>query len=328
MGGKLQFLPPAKRFMLMQQQNDNDNGSVSLSRLPAKKRKFTPEIPPPFTNNTVTTICLPAKKRVWAFHPFDLNEEYNPVSFDDDETKEEKLLDESSISQGDFTHQQAVTTNDDGDEDDKGDEEEDDDDDGIICAICNSTDGDPSDPIVLCDGCDLMVHTTCYGHPFTEGIPEGDWFCAQCLASKSSETETPKSFTCCLCPETGGALKSTMNEGKWAHVVCSLFVPEVFFVDPEGREGIDFSKVPKRRWERKCYICKSKKGCAIDCSEPKCPLSFHVTCGLKQELCIEYTEGRKNGGVVAGFCNSHTQLWKKQQQTGKFKIVPREEVDR
>ncbi|XP_009625501.1 uncharacterized protein LOC107775824 [Nicotiana tabacum] len=314
MGGKLQFLPPAKRFMLMQQQEQHiDNASVSFSQLPAKKRKFSPEKTTSFSDSTnVTTLCLPAKKRVWAFHPFDLNVEYNPISSFDDEAKEEKLPKETLISQADITLQQ----------DDNGD---DDNEDGIICAICESTDGDPTDPIVLCDGCDLMVHTTCYGHPFTKGIPEGDWFCAQCLASK---TESPKPITCYLCPETSGALKPTVNEGKWAHVVCALFVPEVFFVDPEGREGIDFSKVPKRRWEQKCYICKSRNGCAIDCSEPKCPLSFHVTCGLKNELCIEYTEGKNKGAVVAGFCRSHTELWKKQQQTGKFKIVPRDEVDR
>lgn len=284
-------------MLMQQQQNHNDdNSSVSSSNLPAKKRKFALETPPPFTNHTtVTTLCLPAKKRVCAFHPFDLNEEYTPLP-----------------------HEALIPQLDDVAEDD----------DGIVCAICNSTDGDPLDPIVLCDGCDLMVHTTCYGHPLIKGVPEGDWFCSQCSASKISDSETPKLlFTCCLCPETGGALKSTVN-GKWAHVVCSLFVPEVFFVDSEGREGIDFSKVPKRRWETKCYICKTKNGCAIDCSEPKCRLSFHVTCGLKHELCIEYNEGRRNGGVVAGFCSSHTELWKKQQQTGKFKIVPREELDR
>ncbi|CAN4104290.1 unnamed protein product [Withania somnifera] len=268
--------------MVMQQQDQkqnhyDDNASVSSSNLPAKKRKFPLEEP---------LHMLPIIKRVWAFHPFDLNEEYTPLPFDD-------------VAE----------------------------DDGIICAICNSTDGDPLDPIVLCDGCDLMVHTTCYGHPLTKGVPEGDWFCSLCLAYKIADLVTPKSFTCCLCPEKGGAMKATIN-GKWAHVVCSLFVPEVYFVDSEGREGIDYSKVPKRRWETKCYICKTKNGCVIDCSEPKCRLSFHVTCGLKDELCIEYTQGRKNGGVVAGFCSSHTELWKKQQQTGKFKIVPREELDR
>ncbi|KAK2987316.1 hypothetical protein RJ640_006404 [Escallonia rubra] len=44
-----------------------------------------------------------------------------------------------------------------------------------------------------------------------------------------------------------------------------------------------------------------------------------------EELCIEYREGRKKGVIVAGFCKSHTDLWDKQQQTGKFKIVARDE---
>lgn len=156
------------------------------------------------------------------------------------------------------------------------------------------------------------------------------------------------------------------NDGQWAHVVCALFVPEVFFEDPEGREGIDCSKVAPRRWEGKCYVCDSGKGCVLDCSELKCHLGFHVTCGLKEDLCLEYKEGKRTGAIVAGFCKDHTELWKKvyiyiyqiymliifsgvlvyelkfilmlinmvspygscflqQQQTGKFKIVAREE---
>lgn len=206
-----------------------------------------------------------------------------------------------------------------GDESIEAEEEEDD---GILCAICQSTDGDPSDPIVFCDGCDLMVHATCYGNPLVNGIPEGDWFCAQCLASKSSPSTKKEKISCCLCPNLEGAMKPTDNN-QWAHVLCALYVPEVFFKDPVGKEGIDFSKVPKRRWEEKCYICKRRSGCVLECSEPKCPLWFHVTCGLNQDLAIEYKEG-KRGAVVAGFCESHTELWKKQQQTGKFKIVARD----
>ncbi|KAE8723467.1 mitogen-activated protein kinase 19-like [Hibiscus syriacus] len=110
---------------------------------------------------------------------------------------------------------------------------------------------------------------------------------------------------------------------KWDHLVCALLVSEVFFGDPEGREMIDCSRVPEKRWKGKCYVCKTRKGCAIECSESKCGLEFHVTCGLNEDLCIEYTEGKK-GAVVAGFCNPHTELWKKQQQTGKFKIVARD----
>lgn len=183
-----------------------------------------------------------------------------------------------------------------------------DDDDGIVCAICQSTDGDPKDPIVFCDGCDLMVHTSCYGNPLVQGIPEGDWFCNQCLAV--TKVENIDSFTCCLCPNKGGALKSTVD-GGWAHVVCALFVPEVFFHDSEGRDGIDCSKVPTRRWDHRCYVCEGRTGCAIDCSEPKCLLSFHITCGFSEDLCIEYREGKGKGAVIAGFCKAHTKLWEK-----------------
>ncbi|XVF79117.1 hypothetical protein PTKIN_Ptkin14bG0193800 [Pterospermum kingtungense] len=201
---------------------------------------------------------------------------------------------------------------------------EDDGEDGILCDICKSTDGDPTDPIVFCDGCDLMVHSTCYGNPLVKEIPEGDWFCNLCLALKSEKTNKDKPSSCCFCPTKGGAMKATNVDGQWAHLVCAVLVPEVFFEDPEGREGIDCSKVPEKRWRGKCYVCKSRSGCVIECSEPKCGLEFHVTCGLNEDLCIEYKEGNR-GAVVAGFCKCHTELWKKQQQTGKFKIVARDD---
>ncbi|CAK9134174.1 unnamed protein product [Ilex paraguariensis] len=321
-------LPPHKRFKLMYQeggkhQEKQDNVTSSLC-LPVKKRKASldPPLLPP--NSTAATYCLPAKKRVWALQPnlipnesispFDLNVEYNPFFYEESETAPQEPKNVPI-----WNKIGEIRVNEHSNEADRVDDEEGDDD-GIVCAICQSTDGDPSDPIVFCDGCDLMVHTTCYGHPLIEGVPEGDWFCTQCLASQSPKS---KDFSCSLCPVAGGALKPT-NDGQWAHIVCALFVPEVFFSDPEGREGIDFTKVHPWRWEQSCYVCDSASGCVLDCSEPKCPLSFHITCGLRENLCIEYTEGRNKGAIVAGFCKSHTDLWKKQQQTGKFKIVARD----
>ena len=158
-----------------------------------------------------------------------------------------------------------------------------------------------------------MVHATCYGNPLIKGVPDGDWFCSPCLASKSDRESKQPSLSCCLCPIKGGALKSTAAKGRdesWAHIVCALLIPEVFFENPDGREGIDCSKIPKRRWEGKCYVCKSRKGCVIDCSEPKCHLAFHVTCGLNEDVCIEYKEGKKET-IVAGFCKRDTELWDK-----------------
>ncbi|KAL1817949.1 hypothetical protein DCAR_0522442 [Daucus carota subsp. sativus] len=334
-------LPPLKRFRLIQQQQE-----LELKSLPAKKRKhFTVSSSPP------PSYSLPAKKRVSAFRPFDLNLDY-PFPEDDElgqiknplEKNQENLDD--PFSEDDILGQiktpleknQENLDNPFSEDDELGqikkplvknqeNQEPSDnvsDDDGIVCAVCQSTDADPSDPIVFCDGCDLMVHTTCYGTPLTNGVPEGDWFCSKCLVSKKDNT---KVISCCLCPETEGAMKRAGDE-NWAHIVCALFVPEVFFQDSEGREGIDTTEVPSRRWGNKCYLCDLVKGCVIDCSEPKCPLAFHVTCGLKQELCIEYREGKSKGAIVAGFCKTHTNLWTKQQQSGKFKIVARDEHKR
>ncbi|KNA18444.1 hypothetical protein SOVF_070800 [Spinacia oleracea] len=339
MDANFNSLPPLKRFRLLQQQEQQQQQLAlskpesvlkpkalpfSPSNLPAKKRKYTrdsffdfdenkenipPSISPP------TPYCLPTKKRIWAIKPelspvkstlpltIDLNLEYDPSvesKVESDVGEEESIRVEIEVEGKD----------------------DDDDDDGILCAVCESTDGDPSDPIVFCDGCELMVHSSCYGNPLVKGIPQGEWFCAQC-SDLNSQLPACK-YKCCLCPATGGAMKPT-SDGQWAHIVCAVLVPEVFFEDPEGRDGIDCSKIPKRRWRDMCYLCKGTNGCAIQCSEIKCPLAFHVSCGLKDDLTIELKEGKNTGGIVAGFCKKHTELWKKQKQTGKFKIVARDE---
>ncbi|XP_073029681.1 uncharacterized protein [Primulina eburnea] len=329
MEGKFHGLPPLKRFRLMQQVVEEEKENIRLNQkienpithscLPAKKRKECRNSPP-FLLDSINNakFCLPAKKRVWAIQPFDLNLEYKS-SFDFDE--QEILPDSQELSPGSINHDVGIEEENVETEANCIHEESD----GIVCAVCESTDGDPKDPIVLCDGCDLMVHTTCYGHPFTNGVPDGEWFCAQCLATRSSQSFSRKpEICCCLCSLSGGALKPTADS-KWAHLVCAIYVPEVFFSDPDGRESIDCSKIPERRWKQECYVCESKKGCVIDCSEPNCKLAFHVTCGLKAELCIEYRQRKNRGAVVAAFCAAHTDLWKKQVQTGKFKIVARDD---
>ncbi|XP_072998919.1 uncharacterized protein [Typha latifolia] len=287
-------LPPSKRFKLRHIQNSPQPLDSHIPKcLPAKKRSDLLHL----HHQSPTSLCLPAKKRVWAPLPI------SPIKTQ--EQHEEKNEEESK---------KVILEVD-------QEEEEDDDDDGVTCAVCRSTDGDPSDPIVFCDGCDLMVHASCYGNPLAKSIPEGDWFCLLCERRRNKK-RTKGNANCCLCPLEGGAVKPTVD-GKWAHVMCSLLVPEVFFRDPEGRDGIDCSHIPTKRWEKDCYICESKKGCVIECSEPKCELGFHVSCGVEQGLCVEYKEG-KGGAIVAGFCGDHTKLWEKQQLTGKFKIVSRE----
>ena len=46
------------------------------------------------------------------------------------------------------------------------------------CQLCHC--GDNEDSLLLCDGCDKGFHTYCF-KPALENIPDGDWFCFECI---------------------------------------------------------------------------------------------------------------------------------------------------
>ncbi|XP_078431725.1 RING/FYVE/PHD zinc finger superfamily protein [Wolffia australiana] len=88
-----------------------------------------------------------------------------------------------------------------------------------------------------------------------------------------------------------------------AHVACALLVPEAFFRDPVGREETDLSRGPARRWKGDCCVCGSaRRGCVADCSEDRCGLSFHASCGLAAGFCVEYRQDKTGGGIVVAYC--------------------------
>ncbi|KAJ5157012.1 uncharacterized protein N7482_008112 [Penicillium canariense] len=76
-------------------------------------------------------------------------------------------------------------------------------------------------------------------------------------------------------------LKRTAGN-NWAHVMCSLWTPEIKFGDAKELEPAEgFGSIPKDRWREVCKICKSSKGACVSCHSTGCNSHFHVGCAFQ-----------------------------------------------
>ena len=144
------------------------------------------------------------------------------------------------------------------------------------CVVCGQDEGYLDNVIIYCDGdgCEIGVHEACYG---ITTIPKGEWYCTPCSINQKPEK-------CELCPARYGAFKPTAN-GRWCHVVCALYIPEVEFENINTMEPIVLDRIDARRVGCVCILCEmsgkdkdtSRSGCCMSCHYPNCPNKFHVT---------------------------------------------------
>ena len=172
-----------------------------------------------------------------------------------------------------------------------------------VCSVCLDGECHVDNAILFCDLCNLAVHQLCYGVPH---IPDGPWVCCRCLHSPSTPVE------CCLCPSRLGAFKMTAD-GRWAHVICASWIPEVGFEDDiflEPVVGID--RIAAARLKLTCYVCQQRgTGACIQCNQMSCYTAFHITCAQQAGLHMSSEVVPEAGEPVkrmAAFCDVHLPI--------------------
>jgi hypothetical protein len=124
-------------------------------------------------------------------------------------------------------------------------------------------------------------------------------------ASLPPPPPSAKTTTCVLCSDMGGAMKPTTVAGKWVHVSCALWVPEVVIHDPVKLTGIDVSGTKTARNEMTCVVCqRSHRGrSCLQCHTKNCRRAFHPRCARNANfrLVISHPDSRDDdddGGVM------------------------------
>ncbi|RCI15741.1 hypothetical protein L249_3231 [Ophiocordyceps polyrhachis-furcata BCC 54312] len=94
---------------------------------------------------------------------------------------------------------------------------------------------------------------------------------------------------CCLCPhDVPGLVMLSTDDGRKAHRMCALYVPETYIDSADGKEIVcNVSGIPKERLDLKCLFCRSKRGASFQCCKKKCARAYHATCAAAAGVFVE-----------------------------------------
>lgn len=157
--------------------------------------------------------------------------------------------------------------------------------------------------LLRCSSCRVCVHAKCYG--VAEAAPAMNWLCKRC----ERNVETAK---CCLCLQRGGALKAT-TDGRWAHVLCTLCFPGVYFSNPASREPIVVDQLGREKVVLdNCFYCSGRPDCGnvfyhgvcLLCAGPRCRRAFHPMCGLVNGVRFSLDH---NGQLAGNCCSTYSR---------------------
>lgn len=184
----------------------------------------------------------------------------------------------------------------------------------VSCGVCGSASSEDDDPIILCDGpsdcCSTAVHADCYG---VAKVPEGPWLCDPCASVDEtaakvsgdrggdvSSSLSPPRRRCALCSHAGGALKLSRC-GKWVHVVCVWWTPELS-TDPETVRPGSLQQLDPDRAGLTCSACHGRGGAAVQCAATACLEACHPFCAMRAGFVLHET-----GGDFELFCRTHSR---------------------
>ncbi|KAI0318770.1 hypothetical protein OF83DRAFT_1163302 [Amylostereum chailletii] len=157
----------------------------------------------------------------------------------------------------------------------------------IRCLACHKN-GPPS-KVLKCQRCSTRMHAD----PSTVE----SWTCDLCENEQLPEASLNTDCVLCPRPKRDKKTNSTKDKDKdrapladsylrvckptegqsWAHVVCSVFMPEVTFSDASRLRLVEgISSIPLHRWTSKCVLCGQQGGAVVRCSE--CVDEYHVSC--------------------------------------------------